>query len=245
MKRLDHFLVEKEMAPSRSQAQQFIKEGLVLVNQEIILKAGHKVKNDDEVLLKKENVWVGRGAEKLIGAHQDFDFDFKDKVVADLGASTGGFTEYALFQGAKKVYAVDVGHDQLALKLREDSRVVNLEGVNIKDGLFFEEACDLVIVDLSFISLKLVFDSILSCLCEGGEYVILVKPQFEVGRTGLGKKGLVKNKEEAERVLVDLKEELTKRNAPVLKVTPSRVLGNKSGNQEYFFYGKFMGKREG
>lgn len=236
--RLDHALVTRELIQSRSQAQQLIKDGLVSVNGEVVLKPSFKIAKSDEIAIHKENLWVGRGAEKLAGAHQDFALSFTDKVVADMGASTGGFVEYALHFGAKKVFAVDVGHDQLAEKLKQDSRVVNLEGTNIKNGVTLSEPCDLVVVDLSFISLKLVLDPILSTLREGGEYAILVKPQFEVGQGALGKKGLVKDQHAVDEVLKEIENTLYEKGAPLLKKAPCRVKGNKSGNQEYFFYGK-------
>ncbi len=236
--RLDQALVEKGLVATRSQAQQLIKDGQIKVNGEVIQKASLKIKESDILVVSKDNLWVGRGAEKLAGAHEDFNLSFEDKVVGDMGASTGGFVEYSLFHGAKRVFAVDVGHDQLAPKLKEDPRVVNLEGTNIKEGLDLEEPCDLVVVDLSFISLKLVLDPILAVLKNGGEYLFLVKPQFEVGKEALGKKGLVKNSEAIDKVLIEIEKLLLEKEAPLLKKAPCRVKGNKAGNQEYFFYGK-------
>lgn len=234
--RLDQALVQRQLISTRSQAGQLIKEGAVSVNGSPIKKPSFQIREEDEIHIAKENLWVGRGAEKLAGAHADFSLDFKDKIVADMGASTGGFVEYSLYHGAKKVYAVDVGHDQLAQKLRDDSRVINREGTNIKNGVELEELCDLIVVDLSFISLTHVLEPIRACAKENGELVILVKPQFEVGRESLGKKGLVRDQSAVEEALEKIKETLQGLEMELLKVSPCRVKGNKSGNQEYFFY---------
>lgn len=233
--RLDGQLVKIGLVSSRSQAQQLIKEGVVTVNGQVVSKASSKVGEGDEIAVNKDNLWVGRGAEKMAGAFEDFGFSFENKVVGDMGASTGGFVQFALYNGAKKVYAVDVGTDQLAKELIEDPRVINMEGTNIKDGLSLEEKCDLVVVDLSFISLNLVLKPIVSCLKEKGELVILVKPQFEVGREAIGKKGIVKDKSAVLHALEKTYDFLFELNSPVVKVAPCRIKG-KTGNQEYFFY---------
>lgn len=241
--RLDSLLVAKNLVRTRSQAQQFIKEGVVKVNGEIVSKASMKVGNEDELSIEKDHQWVGRGAEKLAGAFKDFNFSIENKVVGDMGASTGGFVEFALLKGAKKVFAVDVGHDQLAESLRENEQVVNMEGINIKEGLELDELCDLIVVDLSFISLKLVIDPILSVTKPGGELVVLVKPQFEVGKQKIGKNGLVKDKAATLQSLEEIYGEFTKRNCLVVSVAPCRVIG-KTGNQEYFFHCIYEGEDE-
>lgn len=233
--RLDGQLVVLGLVSTRSQAQQLIKEGVIFVNGKQVTKASTKIGEQDQVEVKKETLWVGRGAEKMAGAFQDFGFSFKDKIVGDMGASTGGFVQFALHQGAKKVYAVDVGRDQLAPELRQDPRVINREGTNIKDGLSLEDLCDLIVVDLSFISLTLVLEPILSCLRSKGELVLLVKPQFEVGRESIGKKGLVKDEKAIFDSLERIFDFLLERGCPVLKVAPCKIKG-KTGNQEYFFY---------
>lgn len=242
--RLDSLLVTKNLVKTRSQAQQLIKEGVVKVNGEVITKSSFKASVDDELLVEKEHQWVGRGADKLAGAFEDFNFSFEGKVVGDMGASTGGFVEFALLHGAKKVFAVDVGHDQLAEVLRQDPRVINKEGTNIKEGLSLEELCDLLVVDLSFISLTLVLEPMISTLKNGGEMVVLVKPQFEVGKSGLGKNGIVKDKKITLAALERIYDEFIKNNCKVVAVAPCRVIG-KTGNQEYFFHCIYEGDGEG
>ncbi len=233
--RLDSLLVKKGLVRTRSQAQQLIKEGVVKVNSEVIQKPSFKANEGDDIVISKDHLWVGRGAEKLASAHRSFNFSFDGKIVGDMGASTGGFVEYSLFHGAKKVFAVDVGHDQLALSLREDPRVINLEGTNIKDGLDLEEDCDLVVVDLSFISLKLVLSSIISCLRSGGELIVLVKPQFEVGKQSIGKNGIVKDRSAILSALESIYDEFKKLDCFIVDVTACEVVG-KTGNQEYFYH---------
>ena len=233
--RLDGQLVKLGLISSRSQAQQLIKEGAVRVNGNVVRKPSTKIEMEDKLEVVKETLWVGRGAEKMAGAHKDFGFSFKNKVVGDMGASTGGFVQYALHHGAKKVFAIDVGTGQLAKELLDDERVINLEGTNIKNGLSLEEKCDLIVVDLSFISLKLVLEPIIECLKKEGELVVLVKPQFEVGRDSIGKKGLVKNSKAVLKALEDISETLKEIGCPVIKASPCHLKG-KTGNQEYFFY---------
>lgn len=233
--RLDGFLVKIGMVSSRSQAQQLIRDGVVIVNGSTVSKPSLKVDEGDDLKIVKDTLWVGRGAEKMAGAHEDFGFSFRDKITADMGASTGGFVQYALHHGAGKVYAIDVGTNQLAKELRADSRVINLEGTNIKNGLDLGEKCDLIVVDLSFISLKLVLLPVLNCLKTKGELVVLVKPQFEVGREFIGKKGLVKNHQAVYSALSGVFKYLSEQGCPVVMAAPCRLKG-KTGNQEYFFY---------
>ena len=238
--RLDQLLVKLGLVSSRSQAAPLIKEGLVTVDGEVVTKPSIKCGEDQEIKILKEHIYVGRGAQKMEGAFKDFDLSFKDKVVGDMGASTGGFTEFALMHEASKVYAVDVGHDQLAAKLVKDERVVNLEGTNIRDGLpldVFDPLCDIIVVDLSFISLSYVLAPMAEVLRSEGEFVILVKPQFEVGRSSLGKNGIVKDTKAIEEVLERVKNECLESKLDVQKISPCAIKG-KTGNQEYFFYGR-------
>ncbi len=237
--RLDQLLVKLELVSSRSQAAPLIKEGLVTVDGEVITKPSFKCDEEQEIKVLKEHLYVGRGALKMEGAFHDFELTFKDKIVGDMGASTGGFTEFALMHEARKVYAVDVGHDQLAAKLIQDKRVINLEGTNIRDGLsleIFNPLCDIIVVDLSFISLNYVLKPMSEVLRIGGEFVILVKPQFEVGKSSLGKNGIVKDTLAVEEALEKVKNECIESNLKVEKVCPCAIKG-KTGNQEFFFYG--------
>lgn len=234
--RADLALVESGLAPTRSQALQLILEGVVLHHDRVVKKASEKV-DPKNLSVSKIVQFVSRGAHKIEGALKEFKVEVKNKIIADVGASTGGFTDYVLTNGAQKVYAIDVGHDQLAQKLREDQRVINLEGVNIKFPYELPEKVDLAVCDLSFISLKLVLKNIFSLVKNGGEIIALVKPQFEVGRSGLDKNGIVKNDELRVQCVMDLKNWCQENQMNVSGFCDSPIAG-KAGNIEYFFYFK-------
>ncbi len=232
--RADKVLVEAGLAPTRSQASLLIDEGVVYYQNQKVEKASQNV-SAEGLEVRKEVLYVSRGAHKIEHALLRFNVDVKDKVIADVGASTGGFTDYVLRLGAKKVYCLDVGHDQLAQSLRSDPRVENHEGVNIKFPFKLGELVDIAVVDLSFISLKLVLKNILDLVKPNGVIVALVKPQFEVGRDGLDKNGIVKSEGHRLVMLSELKEWCKKEKMPVITQCESPILG-KSGNKEYFFY---------
>jgi len=232
--RLDKRLVDLALIETRSKAQQLIKEGVVSVDGEIITKPSFKT-NSDNIEIKKETLYVGRGAHKVEGALARFNIDPSSMIVADVGACTGGFTEYVLNQGAVKVFAIDVGRDQLAKKLCEDERVINLEGTNIRDLSSLETPADLAVVDLSFISLKLVMENIISLLNDSGKVVALVKPQFEVGKDNIGKKGLVKDTDIVKTTIHSLLDWCGDKGFYVQDFCISPITG-KTGNTEYFFY---------
>ncbi len=232
--RADKVLVEANLAPTRSQALQLILEGVVFYKGVLVSKAATKI-DSDGLEVRKETQYVSRGAHKIAGAITQFQVEVQDKIIADVGASTGGFTEFVLSLGAKKVFAIDVGHDQLAMKLRTDPRVINLEGVNIKFPYQLEEAVDLAVVDLSFISLKLVIENIFRLLKKNGRVLALIKPQFEVGKTNLDKNGIVKDSETTLLMLSELKNWLKEKEIEVINEILSPIKG-KMGNQEYFFY---------
>ena len=192
--RLDLALVERGLVDTRSKAQSLIMARRVLVNGEFVDKAGASVGADDELRVAElEHPWVGRGGMKLAHALQEFGVDVTGKVCADIGASTGGFTDVLLKHGAAKVYAIDVGYGQLDVSLRNDPRVVNREKVNARNltAADFEETIELVSIDVSFISLKLILPAVATFL--SGELVALIKPQFEVGRHEVGKGGIVRD----------------------------------------------------
>ena len=234
--RADKVLVEAGLAPTRSQAALLIEEGVVFYQNQKVEKASQNVEVQG-LEVRKDVLYVSRGAHKIERALERFEVSVKDKVIADVGASTGGFTDYVLRSGAKKVFCLDVGHDQLAESLRKDPRVENHEGVNIKFPFEISEKVDVAVVDLSFISLKLVLKNIFDLVKSKGDIVALVKPQFEVGRDGLDKKGIVKSEGHRLVMLSELKEWCKKENMPVLNQCESPILG-KSGNKEYFFYFK-------
>ncbi|MBC98566.1 MAG: TlyA family rRNA (cytidine-2'-O)-methyltransferase [Halobacteriovoraceae bacterium] len=237
--RLDQLLVKRGLVSTRSQAAALIKKGVVTINGEVVSKPSLKCLESVEISINQDHIFVGRGAQKMEGAYHDFSLSFEGKIVGDMGASTGGFTEFALLKGASKVYAVDVGHDQLAEVLKNNPKVINLEGTNIREGFseeLFNPLCDILVVDLSFISLNYVLAPMSTALKEGGEFVILVKPQFEVGKNSLGKNGIVKDTKAIEEALERVKNEC-ELNHLIVEKTSLCALKGKTGNQEYFFYG--------
>lgn len=197
--RLDVFLASSGQAKSRSRAQELIGGGFVTVGGVVVTKPSHIVTDTDEVKVTgEEHGFVGRGGMKLDGALDRFGINVNGFVCADIGASTGGFTDCLLKRGAARVYAVDSGKDQLDESLRADPRVTNLEGVNARSLTreIILEPCDIAVADLSFISQTLVLESIKGILRDGGAAVTLIKPQFECGRAALNKNGIVRDKKQ-------------------------------------------------
>lgn len=232
--RVDKILVEAGLVSTRSQALLLINEGVVYYNNQKIEKASQQVTSGG-LEVRKEVLYVSRGAHKIEKALSRFKVEIAGKVVADVGASTGGFTDFVLRSDAKKVYCIDVGHDQLAQSIREDARVENHEGINIKFPFKLSELVDIAVVDLSFISLKLVLKNIFDLVKPNGVIIALVKPQFEVGRDGLDGNGIVKSEGHRLVMLSDLKEWCKKEKFHLIDQCDSPILG-KSGNKEYFFY---------
>ena len=205
--RLDVYIVTNCGVKSRERAKQLIKNGFVSVNGKVCVKPSILVDENDVVKCRPDDMkFVGRGGLKLEHACDVFGLDLTGKVCADIGASTGGFTQCMLEHGAEFVYAVDVGHGQLDESLCNDSRVKNCEGVNARylTANFFDRPVQFISGDLSFISLKLVIKSLCDCLCDGGEMVLLIKPQFEAGKQALNKKGIVKDRKDHVRVITEL-----------------------------------------
>jgi 23S rRNA (cytidine1920-2'-O)/16S rRNA (cytidine1409-2'-O)-methyltransferase len=234
--RVDKMMVTAGLVSTRSQALLLVEEGVVYYQNKKVEKASQQVTSED-LEVRKEVLYVSRGAHKIEAALSRFTVEVEGKVIADVGASTGGFTDFVLRAGAKKVYCLDVGHDQLAPSIREDQRVENHEGVNIKFPFKLAELVDLAVVDLSFISLKLVLKNIFDLVKPEGEILTLVKPQFEVGRDGLDKSGIVKSEGHRLVMLADLKEWCAKEGFNLSGQCDSPILG-KDGNKEYFFYFK-------
>ena len=192
--RLDVALVERGLAETRSKAQSLIMARRVTVNGQYVDKAGAGVGGDDAVaIVALEHPWVGRGGMKLAHALAEFGVDVRGKVCADVGASTGGFTDVMLKSGAARVYAIDVGYGQLDASLRNDPRVINREKVNARylEASDFEEPIEFVSIDVSFISLTMILPAVAKFL--RGELVALIKPQFEVGKAEIGKGGIVRD----------------------------------------------------
>ena len=194
--RIDRLLVERGLVASRERARRLVMAGAVLVADRPVTKPGAEVPDDAEVRLRgADSPFVSRGGEKLAGALDAFQLDVRDRVAIDVGASTGGFTDCLLQRAARRVIAVDVGYGQLAWKLRQDPRVVVLERTNARALTpdMLPEQPDLAVVDVSFISLATVLPAVAAVVTPGGAIVALVKPQFEVGRSRVGKGGVVRD----------------------------------------------------
>ena len=238
--RLDVLLVERGLAASRERARTMIMEGRVLVDGKKVEKAGTGVKPEAELrLLGEEMPYVSRGGLKLEKALRAFSISLAGKTMADIGASTGGFTDCALQNGAAEVVAVDVGYGQLAWKLRTDKRVVNMERTNIRHVTPADTGgpADFISVDVSFISLLKIMEAVVPLLREGGSIVTLIKPQFEAGREAVGKGGIVRDirvhKEVAARVVAGV----AAAGLSPSGLTFSPVKGA-DGNVEYLLYSR-------
>lgn len=233
--RLDVFLSEKGLVKSRETAKRMIAEGGVSVNGDIVTKPSKEISEGDDVkLCAPLPKYVGRGGLKLEKALGCFDISVNGLVCMDIGASTGGFTDCMLQNGAEYVYAVDVGHGQLDESLVNNSRVKNMEGVNIKDvsPSDFDREIGFISTDVSFISLKKVIPKISELLCENGRAVMLVKPQFECGRADIGKNGIVRSEKVHKAVLGDIISFCGQYGLSVMGADFSPIQGG-DGNIEY------------
>ena len=237
-------LVERGLVASREEGRSRILAGEVLVDDQPLAKAGSLVDSNALIRMKGKSLpYVSRGGVKLEKALQEFSIEVGDKVVLDVGASTGGFSDCLLAHGARRVYAVDVGYGQLDWKLRNDPRVVVLEKRNIRylEGEELSDPPQIATIDVSFISLRLVLPRVQKLLTPYGEIVALIKPQFEVGKGKVGKGGVVRSGEEHRRVIEEIKEAAVALKLEVRGVTESPLLGPK-GNREFFIY---LIKRDG
>ena len=239
--RIDQLLVKKGFVETREKAKRLIMAGEVFVNGEKVDKPSRNFDENVNIFVKTPEKYVSRGGYKIESAWKYFKFDVSGKVVCDIGASTGGFTDFLLQNGAKKVYAVDVGKGQLHWKLRNDPRVVVMEKVNARylNEESLGERVDLITCDVSFISLRKIIPVFQKLLKENGEVVLLVKPQFEAKREEV-KKGLALNKYVHIRVLRDIIKTLEENGFSPCDLTFSKVRGTK-GNIEYFIYSKLGG----
>ena len=236
--RLDVALVERGLVDTRSKAQSLIMARRVLVNGQFVDKAGATVAADDEVnVAELEHPWVGRGGMKLAHALKEFAINVQGKVCADIGASTGGFTDVMLKSGAKKVYAIDVGYGQLDVSLRNDPRVINREKVNARylQPENFDERIEFVSIDVSFISLTHILPAVKGFL--DGELVALIKPQFEVGKHEVGKGGIVRDEAKRQAAIDNVVAAAKEHGFEVKGVIESPVKGAE-GNVEYLMYGR-------
>jgi len=236
--RLDVALVERGLMQSREKAKAVIMSGIVYVNNQKADKAGQDITETDQIEIKGETLrYVSRGGLKLEKAMQVFPIDLKDAICADIGASTGGFTDCMLQNGAQKVYAVDVGYGQLAWSLRTDERVVNLERTNARyvDQQQIPDLLDFISVDVSFISLKLILPTLFRLLKDGCKAVTLVKPQFEAGREKVGKKGVVRDSAVHKEVIENVISEAISLGFTPLGLDFSPVKGPE-GNIEFLLF---------
>jgi 23S rRNA (cytidine1920-2'-O)/16S rRNA (cytidine1409-2'-O)-methyltransferase len=236
--RLDELLVTRGLAASRERARALVLAGSVSVNDQRIDKAGTFVDDDARVTLRQpDHPWVGRGGVKLAHALDVFGLDVAGRTVLDIGASTGGFTDVVLHRGASRVVALDVGQGQLDWRLRQDARVVVIEGVNAR-YLQAEQlppdlrVFDLVTIDVSFISLAHILPVVPPLLAAGGRVIALVKPQFEAGRQEVGKGGLVRDPAVHARVVAAVQAEAVRVGLKPVAVEPSPVTGAE-GNREF------------
>lgn len=237
-KRLDILLLEKGLCPSRERARTAIMEGIVYVNGQKADKPGDQVSETAALEVREKGlVFVSRGGKKIEKALDVFRIDPAGQIILDVGASTGGFTDCLLQHGAAKVYAVDVGYGQLAWKLRQDARVVCMERTNIRylTREQLAETPSFCVIDVSFISLKLVLPVVSSLLAEDGSTVCLIKPQFEAGRGKVGKKGVVRDPSVHLEVLEQFPEHAHRAGFRVCGLTYSPIKGPE-GNIEFLGY---------
>jgi 23S rRNA (cytidine1920-2'-O)/16S rRNA (cytidine1409-2'-O)-methyltransferase len=232
--RLDVLLTQAGLVESRQRAQALILAGKVKVSGETVRKPDRNVRLEDAVTVDRTEEWASRGALKLGPALDRFDVDPRGRVCADIGASTGGFTDVLLRRGAARVYAVDVGRGLLHWRLRQDPRVVVIERTNARDLEPFPEPVSLVVIDVSFIGLDRVLPAVRRAASEA-EVVALFKPQFEVGRAEVGKGGIVRDQAAVERALTTFRESSVAGGYRVLGEALSEVAGAE-GNREIFFH---------
>jgi len=236
-KRIDLILVEMGLAETRNLAQRLVMAGKVRIDGQVAMKASQNVPDGATVTLDSGPQFVSRGGHKLAAAMDAFSLPVQDAVCADVGASTGGFTDCLLQEGARKVFAVDVGYGQLAWKLRDDQRVINLERTNIRhltpDQL--DEIPDLAVIDASFISLEKVLPSTTALIKPGSDIIALIKPQFEVGKGQVGKGGVVRDPDQHAQVIEKIKLVAAQAGCQVMQLCESPILGTK-GNREFLMH---------
>lgn len=234
--RLDQYLVLKGYAKTRSQASDLIKRGIIEVDGNVLTKPGYDV-NEPLIKVADISLFVSRAGEKLLGAIVDFNISFSDKIVIDIGSSTGGFTDCALKQGAKEVYAYDVGQDQMDVTLKNDTRVHLFEGTNVLDVSLTN--ADIILIDVSFTSIKPILKHIMH---HKGEIVALIKPQYEAGPIHF-KQGVLKDKNKHAVILDDILHFARSCGFSIKGLKKAHLKG-KTGNQEYILYIKHQKNQE-
>jgi len=245
--RLDQLLIDKKLLESRSKAKALILAGKVLVNEEVIDKAGTLISTEDSIRIKETLKYVSRGGLKLEKALTDFSINVKDKICVDIGASTGGFTDCLLQNGAKKVYAIDVGYGQLHWNLQRDKRVVRFDRENFRyfDLSKIQDPIDMVVMDVSFISILLLIPNIIKLFQmkharNEKTLIALIKPQFEVGPKHVGKGGIVRDKKVREDIVEKIKTAVKNYEFTKIRISESPIQGA-DGNVEYLMVCKFEG----
>lgn len=236
--RLDKLLLERDIVSDYQKARALVMAGMVVVNGKKIDKIGTKVDPGSDIYLKGDkNPYVSRGGLKLDGALNEFQVDLKGKTAMDVGASTGGFTDCLLGRGVKRIYAVDVGYGLLAWKIKQDPRVVNLERRNIRylDRNEIREEIDLAVIDVSFISLKVVLPKVVYLTGPGAAIIALIKPQFEVKKGEVGEGGVVREENKRKRVIAEIIRFSEEIGLEPLGISQSVLTGPK-GNREFFVY---------
>lgn len=238
--RLDIALTELNFARSRTAAQRIINEGAVLVNGNKIVKSSERVDTETDIIIISSDPecmkYVGRGGFKLEKAIEHFRIKLEDKICLDIGASTGGFTDCMLQHGAKKVFSVDVGKDQLDLSLKRNPKVISLEQLDIRNAKEeITEPVDFISIDVSFISLKLILPELNRFTSKESECVALIKPQFEGGKQNVGKKGVIRNPKIHQKIVEDLTGFTESIGYKVIDVIPSPIEGG-DGNKEFLMY---------
>lgn len=242
--RIDALLADRGLFPSREQARAAVLAGEVRVNGQVVLKAGHPVDESAEIEVEERPRYVSRGGEKLAGALSDFGLDVAGRRAIDVGASTGGFTDCLLQAGAEHVVALDVGYGQLAWKLRTDERVTVIERTNVRnvDPVELGAPFDLVVCDVSFISLRTVLPHIAPLLSGDGDLLALVKPQFEAGKGRVGKRGVVRDAATHEEVLDGTVAALEEQGMVARGLSFSPIKGPE-GNIEFWVWASRNGER--
>lgn len=239
-KRLDLILCEKGYFSTREKAKREIMAGNVIINEHAVTKAGTMFKEEDikSIRIKEKLAYVSRGGLKLEGAIKHFDIDFNDKIVLDIGASTGGFTDCSLQHGASFVYSIDVGTNQLDYTLRQNEKVLSIENMHINKvtkDMLVKGLVDIVVADVSFISLTKIVDYVYLLSKSDAQAVLLIKPQFEVGREYIGKNGIVRDKDAHDMAIKKVVNCFLDKGFNILGVETSPIKGTK-GNVEYLLY---------
>ncbi len=233
--RLDQLIMQLALCDSREQAQRLILAGEVTVNEQIITKRGTKVEDDSTIVLKTKPKYVSRGGLKMEGALETFPVSAQDKVCLDIGSSTGGFTDCLLQHGATRVHAIDVGTNQLVWKLRTDPRVIVKEQFNARymTPEDIGEKVDIIVSDVSFISLTKILPPAKACLAAGGDFLVLIKPQFELQPEDIGRGGIVRDPALHERAVEKIRLFITEELGMIwMGVAPSPITGME-GNKEF------------